>query len=91
MSMLFDESKGTGVLSSNGYPAPPAEYEVGYAGGIGPANVQDVLEKALESAKGSSVWIDMESSLRSQLNGRDIFDLGKCYECVRKVKEMGLF
>lgn len=91
MSMLFDESKGTGVLSSNGYPVPPKDYEVGYAGGIGPNNIKDVLDKALESARGRSVWVDMESSLRSELNGEEVFDLNKCIVCVNEVCEMGLF
>lgn len=32
MTMLMDESKGTGVLASS-WPKPPAEYDIGYAGG----------------------------------------------------------
>ncbi len=99
--MLVDESKGTGVLASS-WPTPPDEYDIGYAGGIGPGNVRSVLGDVMDVAAGRDVWIDMESSLRSKVkcstgesgdNGeeKDIFDLAKCYECIEVVCEMGLF
>eukprot|EP00518_Triparma_eleuthera_P002519 CAMPEP_0182466248 /NCGR_PEP_ID=MMETSP1319-20130603/11661_1 /TAXON_ID=172717 /ORGANISM="Bolidomonas pacifica, Strain RCC208" /LENGTH=253 /DNA_ID=CAMNT_0024666207 /DNA_START=100 /DNA_END=858 /DNA_ORIENTATION=+ len=84
MSMLFDESKGTGALASS-YSAPSPNYPVGYAGGIGPANISSVLSSVSKAAQGYSVWIDMESRLRSNKDGRDVFDLEKCYTCVRGV------
>lgn len=97
--MLVDESKGTGVLASS-WPTPPDEYEIGYAGGIGPSNVGDVLKDIMDVAVGRQVWIDMESSLRSKVkcdmkdnkgNEKDIFDLTKCYKCIEVVCELGLF
>mmetsp|Transcript_12563 Transcript_12563/g.16798 ORF Transcript_12563/g.16798 Transcript_12563/m.16798 type:complete len:215 (+) Transcript_12563:426-1070(+) len=84
VTMLVDESKGTGVLSE-AWPTPPDGYNIGYAGGIGPANIKDVLEKVLEAGNGREVWVDMESSLRSSKNGTDVFDLDKCYECIGAV------
>ena len=84
VTMLVDESKGTGVLASY-WPSPPEEYDIGYAGGIGPENISSVLEKVIIAGKGRSVWIDMESSLRSTKNGKDIFDLDKCYKCIEAV------
>lgn len=84
VSMLLDESKGTGVLADN-WPAPPVEYEIGYAGGIGPDNIQQVLQKVQQAAADRSVWIDMESRLRSKKNGKDIFDLDKCYQVILAV------
>eukprot|EP00592_Proboscia_alata_P001082 CAMPEP_0194382380 /NCGR_PEP_ID=MMETSP0174-20130528/60157_1 /TAXON_ID=216777 /ORGANISM="Proboscia alata, Strain PI-D3" /LENGTH=299 /DNA_ID=CAMNT_0039167655 /DNA_START=34 /DNA_END=933 /DNA_ORIENTATION=+ len=90
VTMLLDESKGTGVLSKT-YPAPPDEYDVGYAGGIGPSNIIDVLDAIRTSGKGRAVWIDMESRLRSTKDGRDVFDLDKCYECIDAVCKAKFF
>ena len=90
VSMLVDESKGTGVSASS-WPAPSPDYEIGYAGGIGPANVRKVLEEIQKVAKGRSMWIDMESSLRSIKNDKDVFDLDKCFDVIQTVSEMGFF
>lgn len=84
VSMLLDESKGTGVLASS-WPSPPEEYEIGYAGGIGPDNISKVLEEVLDAGNGREIWIDMESSLRSKKNDKDIFDLDKCFEVIEAV------
>jgi hypothetical protein len=84
VSMLVDESKGTGVLASS-WPNPPEEYEIGYAGGIGPNNIAKVLEDIMEAGNGREIWIDMESSLRSKKNDIDVFDLEKCYEVISAV------
>lgn len=84
VSMLLDESKGTGVLSSS-WPAPSTSCSTGYAGGIGPINVVAVLEditKAVQAGNSKSFWIDMESSLRSMKNGDDVFDLDKCFQVI---------
>jgi len=89
VSMLLDESKGTGVLATS-WPAPPQEYEIGYAGGIGPENIRQVLANVVAAAHGRMVWIDMESRLRSQKNGTDVFDLDKCYKVILAVCEAGL-
>ena len=89
VSMLVDESKGTGLLCSS-WPTPPEDYEIGYAGGIGPENITHVLQKIKEAAAGRSVWIDMESRLRSIKNDKDIFDLDKCYQIIDAVCRAGL-
>ena len=88
VTMLVDESKGTGVLASS-WPSPQG-YNIGYAGGIGPANVQDVLKDVARVARDREVWIDMESSLRSTKDGKDVFDLDKCFQCIEAACEMGL-
>lgn len=92
VSMLLDESKGTGVLPETWPPIPPnTPYKIGYAGGIGPSNVADVLSKISDSIPNTkAIWIDMESSLRSQKNGRDVFDLDKCYQVIVEVGNQGL-
>jgi len=89
VTMLLDESKGTGILS-NAWPQPPQQYDIGYAGGIGPTNIVKVLSDVIEAGNGRDIWIDMESSLRSSKDGSDIFDLNKCYECVKAVVDRGL-
>ena len=90
VTMLVDESKGTGVLASS-WPSPPEGYDIGYAGGIGPANIQAVLKDVATAANGRDIWVDMESSLRSNKNGKDVFDLDKCYQCIEAVCDMGIF
>lgn len=90
VTMLVDESKGTGVLASS-WPSPPEGYDIGYAGGIGPANIQMVLRDVTTAAQGRKVWIDMESSLRSTKNGDDVFDIDKCYQCIEAACDMGIF
>jgi len=92
ISMLVDESKGTGVLPKNWPPIPPGTpYSIGYAGGIGPVNISGVLDQIFAANASNAmdmehgVWIDMESSLRSQKNGKDVFDLDKCHEVVLAV------
>lgn len=81
VSMLVDESKGTGVLASS-WPVAPKEYNIGYAGGIGPDNIVQVLADIVQAGQGKDVWIDMESSLRSTKNDQDVFDLDKCYRVI---------
>jgi hypothetical protein len=94
VSMLMDESKGTGKAMST-WPTPPlpADYEIGYAGGIGPETIAHVLVKVIEhrAATGRSVWVDMESRLRSIKNDRDVFDLDKCYQVIDAVCQAGLY
>jgi len=91
VTMLVDDSKGTGVLASS-WPPPPEGYNIGYAGGIGPANVRNVLKDVSNASRDRDVWIDMESSLRSIKDGRDdVFDLDKCFQCIEAVCEMGIY
>lgn len=89
ISMLVDESKGTGVMAS-AWPLAPSDYRIGYAGGIGPNNIRQVLRDVTTAARGNAVWIDMESSLRSNKNGMDVFDIDKCYEVIEAVCEYGI-
>lgn len=76
---LVDASGGTGKpLTEAQFVAPPAGLHVGYAGGIGPHNVREVLEKLTALPGDQEFWIDLESGLRSTVDGRDVFDLAKC-------------
>jgi hypothetical protein len=86
VSFLFDSSCGKGVLPSS-FP-PPTEDNIpcGYAGGIGPTNVFEVLNgvMAVIGSKDRMVWIDMESSLRSTVDGVDTFSVTKSFQCIKE-------
>ena len=77
LQFLYDRSGGRGVPpkrlpkwhESNGF--------VGYAGGIGPGNVIDVLK----GITAEDFWIDMESGVRTD----DWFDLDKVEDVCRQV------
>jgi len=95
VAMLVDESKGTGVLSSQ-WPVPESSlYKTGYAGGLGPSNVATVLPEICKAVEQGPLdrrtfWIDMESSLRSLKDGKDVFDLDKCFAVIDQVCSLGL-
>ena len=89
LAMLFDESKGTGARAA-GYEPPPGGYPVGYAGGLGPGNLGEVLDEVLALDPEKQVWVDMESGLRGVLDGEDVFDLNKVERCVRACVERGI-
>lgn len=74
VSWLFDPSGGRGVRSV--VPVYPGRF-VGYAGGINPDNVLDVIKGI---AANGPYWIDMETGVRTD----NRFDLEKC----RKVCEL---
>ena len=69
-AMLFDRSGGRGVATTE-WPRHPGGRLVGYAGGISPDNIRDVLE-AVDSS--GPYWLDMESGIRTN----DLLDLDKC-------------
>ena len=77
-AMLFDRSGGRGV-PPNEWPLHPGDRMVGYAGGISPDNILDVL-KAVDSS--GPYWLDMETSLRDE---NDLFDLDKCEAIAKAV------
>jgi hypothetical protein len=93
ISVLYDASCGLGVEADE-YQEPliisDQEVASGYAGGMGPHNIEDVLSKVARSSKGKKVWIDMESSLRTSVvpdkyspdTPADTFSIDKCFKCV---------
>jgi phosphoribosylanthranilate isomerase len=85
-SPLFDASGGNG-LSPVEWPEPfktssGGNILNGYAGGLGPENVNDELQKLAEINENSPIWIDMETKLRT--DGK--FDLEKCKQVLESVK-----
>ncbi len=75
-SVLFDPSGGRGVETAAWPPIQDAPYwyggGIGYAGGIKPENVLDVLA-AIGPDRTDPFWIDMESGVRTG----DQFDLAR--------------
>jgi len=76
---LFDLSGGNGVVPDE-WPAGFHGVFCGYAGGLGPDNLKEQLER-IESAVGpDDIWIDMETKVRSDEDKQ--FDLKKVRECL---------
>lgn len=84
VSWLFDSSGGRGVVPASWPTAPPLVHDpaipapprlVGYAGGISPKNITEVLPAIAAAAGDNPYWIDMESGVRDE---QDRFDLAKC-------------
>lgn len=71
IAWLFDRSGGTGAAPESWPRHPGGGRLVGYAGGIGPANVREVIA-AIDST--GPYWLDMESGVRAD----DWFDLELC-------------
>lgn len=84
--VLYDGSGGRGIGPVNWKP-PIANKFCGYAGGLGPDNVVQELEKILKFfptlAEMPLFWLDMETKIR---NMDDWLDLNKC-EAVLKAVE----
>lgn len=81
---LFDKSGGAGIVPSL-WPAPSGHFECGYAGGLGPDNLRQELERINDMAGESQIWIDMETKVRS--NHDMDFDLDKVVKCLEISKE----
>ncbi len=80
-SILFDPSGGRGIEPFR-WPCSPSGVRMGYAGGITPDNVLDVL-RAIGPVE--PTWIDMESGVRTD----DRFDLGKVRRVLEQVAALG--
>lgn len=78
---LFDRSHGAGVLPDQ-WPQPLNEIQSGYAGGIGPDNIESELQRISAVTDFRPIWIDMETKIRSDDGGT--FDLSKVRWCLEK-------
>ena len=68
---LFDVSEGGGIESFADWPEPNSRLRrMGYAGGLGPANITQAIAFASEYPE-AALWLDMESRVRSA----GLFDL----------------
>jgi hypothetical protein len=76
---LFDNSGGKGKLPEN-WPNSLNTY-CGYAGGLGPDNLESELVKINKVAGNNSIWINIETKVRTD----NIFDLNKVEEVLKIV------
>jgi len=90
VSILFDASCGTGKKIDS-YPKPPSNgIQCGYAGGLGPKTLEGVLSGVRGALEyGQVVWLDMESGVRSQVDGVDTFDSAKAMAVCKIVEKAG--
>lgn len=86
---LFDISGGAGILPGE-WPKPTFMIDDetyayhGYAGGLGPDNLQEQIPLIGEAAGDARFWIDMETKVRSDNDRR--FDLDKVRQCLEIAK-----
>lgn len=84
-SVLYDVSGGRGIEPDwkGRLPrAQPVGPPIGYAGGIGPHNVEDVLTAINDGPLAQWYWIDMESGVRNESNR---FDMQRVREVLERV------
>lgn len=84
---LFDKSAGEGIVPRD-WPRPMPTGLNGYAGGLGPDNVAEQLERIAQVVPSTGhIWIDMETKIRSY---DDKFDLTKCRQVLDEVQQRRL-
>lgn len=83
LAVLFDRSGGKGELPKE-WPAIMEPFFCGYAGGLGPDSLAEQLVKINEVVGDKTIWIDMESRVRSDDNSQ--FDLEKVATCLELAK-----
>ncbi len=76
---LYDRSGGAGVVPDNWPTAAEGVYS-GYAGGLGPDNLESELLAISKAAGEERFWIDMETKVRAVRNGE--FDLQTVRQCL---------
>lgn len=83
---FFDLSHGAGMLPEK-WPDFIGNY-CGYAGGLGPDNLEEQLVKIGSVVGDKDVWIDMETKVRSDDDEKfDIKKVRKCLEIASKRKK----
>ena len=78
MSYLLDASGGRGIDTPIEILSVPGVH-IGYAGGIGPDNVEEKFRYLLDCSYDNEFWIDMETRVRTG----EKFDLDKVEEVLR--------
>ena len=79
-SVLFDSSGGKGREPEQ-WPAAQNDIRCGYAGGLGPDNLRRHLGLLDGTAGNPSIWVDMESGVRSEdVQALDLDKVKRCLE-----------
>lgn len=76
---LYDKSGGAGVVP-NSWPLATEGVYSGYAGGLGPHNLESELPAISEAAGEERFWIDMETKVRTSSDR--VFDLEVVRRCL---------
>lgn len=83
-SFLFDLSHGAGVLPEE-WPEPIEGRQCGYAGGLGPDNVEEQIKMISKKVPANyELWIDMETKIRDRNDTE--FSLKKCDKVLKICK-----
>jgi len=80
--VLFDSSGGRGIVRPE-WPAPLPGVSCGYAGGLGPDNINEALVAIQRAAGAAEYWIDMEGKLRT---ADDRFDVALARTVLEQVQ-----
>lgn len=83
VAALFDLSSGAGILPDH-WPKPLHGIHCGYAGGLSPENVVDQIRSIEVIAGDSPTWIDVETHVRSVIDGKDVLDMSKVETFLRR-------
>ena len=87
VSFLFDDSRGAGILPQE-WKTPLYGFYCGYAGGLGPGNIEVQLPMIAKAAMSNDYWIDMETKLRWLTDKNlDKFGLDRSEFVLEKVQE----
>jgi hypothetical protein len=80
---LFDLSGGRGTLPAEWIKPLDGVY-CGYAGGLGPHNLEEQLEKLAEVVGDREIWVDMETHIRDT---EEVFSLAKVETCLEIIQK----
>jgi hypothetical protein len=84
-STLFDESE-VQEPAQRKWPKGLKRFAgCGYAGGLGPDNIYKQLTPILNAAQSAERWwVEIDSSLRTKENHKDVFSLASCKRTIRE-------
>jgi hypothetical protein len=82
-SILFDDAQEP---AQKKWPKGPKRFAgCGYAGGLGADNIYKQLSPILNAAQTAERWwVEIDSGLQAQENGRDVFSLASCKRTIRE-------
>jgi len=81
VAILYDVSGGSGI-SPTEWKSFPDDIPVGYAGGLGPDNLESELTKLRPIVGNRSIWIDMQAKIRT--NDKRSIDFEKIRSCTHQ-------
>ena len=89
VSVLFDASGGRGICPGV-WPDSADDVSCGFAGGLGPENVQEQLACIEKTAKNRQVWVDLETNVRAASGELDFVKVATCLEISKKYARLAV-